>query len=400
MIDCVIHIFKKGMTNYTQNISTEILLTWQKVLLTCNNPLGLTEEMLEESKESAPPLEFEGATYLGRYIIPRQFVRYDEEEQPRDKNNESDHVNDLVNNYEAIGYRLDAQPPIVCFDGKDVSNLKLKAQSGFNRSEALDRINQECYFFDIYLYDSLYWEIVARNVSNHHSNPQLAQKWTDYQKEVVGAVSQGAILATKDYIDAFVDLIAKDKTSKVRKRIKDACYNSCEVFPNFRTYNSTGHGKNTLNGFVKDNGFAKQGVEGRSEEELQEQGYIIYCSGQGNNKATWGRAITHATKLGIPVWFIGYSTKRVKDLEEFRDDYITEFNEQKEIFIQFAREVLGEDGEFSEENFSVKLAGFMAQYTKPNPNDQGRDTEYGLVDMYGNNIKFDPDGDCLTLTQP
>jgi len=384
----------------TNNISAEILMTWQKVLLSCNNPLELTEEMLQESLEKAPPLKFEGAEYLGRYIIPRQFIRYDESEQPRDKNNEADHVNDLVNNYDAIGYRLDAQPPIACFDDADTSKLKLKAQSGFNRNEALDRLDQECYFYDIYNYTSLYWEIVARNVSNHHSNPQLAQKWTDYHKEVVNAVAQGAIDGTKDAIDSFVDMIASDKTSKVRKRIKDASYNSCEVFPNFRTYNSTGHGKNTLNGFVKSNGFAKQGVDGRDEEELQEQGYIIYCSGQGNNKATWGRAITHAYRLGIPVWFVGYSTKRVKDLEEFRTDYIKEFNEQKEIFVNFAKEILGDDGEFSEDRFYVKLAGFMAQYTKPNPKDQGRSTEQGLVDMYGNSIKFDPDGDCLTLSQP
>lgn len=384
----------------TSNISADILMTWQKVLLTCNNPLGLTEEMLQQSLETAPPLVFEGATYLGRYIVPRQFVRYDEEEQPRDKNNEVDHVNDLVNNFEAIGYRLDAQPPIVCFDQKDTSKLKLKAQSGFNRCEALDRIGQECYFFDVYDYESLYWEIVARNVSNHHSNPQLSQKWTDYQKEVVGAVSQGAIPATKDAIDAFVDLIAKDKTCKVRKRIKDACYNTCEVFPNFRTYNSTGHGKNTLNGFIKDNNFAKQGVDGRTDEELIEQGYIIYCSGEGDNKATWGRAITHATRLGIPVWFVGYSNKRVVDLEKFRENYIKDFNEQKELFVQFAKNVLAEDGEYCEEDFPVKLAGFMAQYVKPNPKDQGRPTEYGLVDMYGKSIKLDPDGECLTLTQP
>jgi len=384
-------------TNY---VSADILMTWRKVLQTCNNPLGLTEETLEKSLETAPPLEFAGATYLGRYFVPRQFVRYDEEEQPRDKNNEADHVNDLVNNYEAIGYRLDAQPPIVCFDKNDTSKLKLKGQSGFNRGEALDRIGQECYFFDVYEYESLYWEIVARNVSNHHSNPQLAQKWTDYQKEVVGAVAQGAIPATKDAIDAFVEVIAKDKTCKVRKRIKDACYNTCEVFPNFRTYNSTGHGKNTLNGFVKENNFAKQGVDGRSDEELIEQGYIIYCSGEGNNKATWGRAITHATRLGIPVWFIGYSNKRVTNLEGFRENYIREFNQQKEIFVEFAKNILGEDGEYSEEDFPVKLAGFMAQYVKPNPKDQGRPTEYGMVDMYGNSIKLDPDGECLTLSQP
>ena len=90
----------------------------------------------------------------------------------------------------------------------------------------------------------------------------------------------------------------------------------------------------------------------------------------------------------------------MKDLEEFRSEYVEEFNEQKEVFVNFAKEILDEDGDFSEDRFHVKLAGFMAQYVKPNPKDQGRPTEYGLVDMYGNSVKFDPDGDCLTTKQP
>lgn len=381
-------------------VSVEVETNWLKILKTCNNPLGLTEELLRQSLKTMPPIPFKGAKHLGRYFIPRQFVRYDETEQPRDKNNDVDHVNNLVNNYEAIGYRLDSQPPICCFDDNDVSNDKLKAQSGFNRNEALGRIGQDGYFFDVYQFESKYWEIVARNQSNHHSNPQLSQKWTDYVKEVCNAVDSDVILGDSKSIDEFVDLIASDKTAKVRRRIKDTCYNNCKIFPNFRTYNSTGHGKNTLNGFVKENGFPNQGIEGRSDEELIERGYIVYCAAQGKNKSTWARAITHATKLDIPVWFIGYSDKRVDDLKEFRSDYIGEFNDQKETFVQFAKNILDDGGELIEDSFQIKLAGFMPQYVKPNPKDKGRPTEVGLVDVYGVTIKFDPDGECLTLSQP
>lgn len=388
----------------TQNkfVSAETLMVWAKTLKTCNNPLGLDETVLQQSLQEAPPIEYQGATFLGRYLIPRNFIRYDEQEQPRDKNNDADHVNNLVNNFEAIGYRLDTLPPITCFDDADVSKVKLKGLAGYNRREALERIGQECYFFDVYDFESRYWEIVARNQSNHHSNPQLSQTWRDYQKEVVNAVDTGVVPADQASIDSFVDLIASDKTAKVRRRIKDSCYNTCQVFSNFRTYNSTGHGENTLNGFVKDNGFAKQGIESRTDKELIQQGYIIYCAGNGDNKSTWARCIAHSTRLGIPAWIIGYSPNRVDDLEEFRKDYIQDFNDMKELFVQFANNVVGDgqSGSVDEETFPVKLAGFMGQYVKPNPNDKGRPTETGLVDMFGNNIKFDPDGNCLTLTQP
>ena len=111
----------------TNSISLEVLAMWQKVLLTCNNPLGLTEELVEETLKTAPQKEYPGATFLGRYIIPRQFVRYNEAEQPRDKNNDSEHVNNLTNNFNTVGYRKDAQPPIACFDSQSTSIFALKA---------------------------------------------------------------------------------------------------------------------------------------------------------------------------------------------------------------------------------------------------------------------------------
>ena len=48
----------------------------------------------------------------------------------------------------------------------------------------------------------------------------------------------------------------------------------------------------------------------------------------------------------------------------------------------------------------LKLAGFFPQHTSRNVNDGGRPTEIGLVDVYGKTIQFNPNGNCLTLTQP
>ena len=304
--DCklVLYFIKTNMT--TKNyIPLEVQLVWDKVAQTCSNPLGLTQETVEMSLGTSPPIEYDGATHLGRYLIPRQFIRYDVEEQPRDKSNDSDHVNNLVSNFEAIGYRFDAQPPIAGVDSNDLNAAKRKGLSGYNRNEALDRLGQELYIFDLYDFDSLYWEIVARNKSNHHSNPQLSQTIQDYIKEVCGAVKREVIPVTSDAIDAFVDAIATDKTAKARKKIKVSCYNNCNVFPNFRTYNSTGTGKNTLNGFIGNNQFAKQGVEGRTDSELIAEGYITYCAGNGDNKSTWMRALYHGTRLSLPVFSIG-----------------------------------------------------------------------------------------------
>jgi len=372
---------------------------WAKSSIKCVNPLGMTQDMVEASKTTCPHIEYKNAEYIGRYLIPRNFLRYNDEEQPRDKNNDTDHVNKLKNDFEVNGYNIDCPPPICCFDYESNSPYELKGQSGFNRSEAYNGIDQEMIIVDIYEYETKMWEVVARNQSNHHSNPALVQTKNDYIKEVCNAVDAGIIESTSESIDSFVDEIASDKNQPTRRAIKDACYNNCQVFPNFRTFNSSGtiKNKNSLKGFLHNYGLPPAGIDGRTEEQLKEQGYIVYCAGNGGNKATWMRGIVHGIKLNIPVWVIGYAPTRKADLIEFRESWIEEFNELKETTIQFAGIILNDcdSSDFAEDYFPVKVAGFLPQYVKPNPKDGGAPTEKGLVDSNGTPIKFDPDGDCL-----
>ena len=116
--------------------------------------------------------------------------------------------------------------------------------------------------------------------------------------------------------------------------------------------------------------------------------HIINCAGNGGNKATWMRAIVHGTRLGLPVLVLGYAPTRQSDLRQFRIDYIEEFNETKSYLIEFANNIVndGDTNEINENNFCVKLAGFLPQYVKPNPKDKGMPTEHGIVDVYGNKV--------------
>ena len=388
----------------TLNVSPDTIQFWDKLLVKCANPLELDEKKLQDSLTACPPREYEGATFLGRYLVPRSVLRYNPEEQPREKNNAPDHINKLENDFTVNDYDINAEPPIACFDYESNSSDHVKGQSGFNRNEVFDRIGQEMLILDLYDYESRFWEVVARNQSNHHKRPFLSQTKQDYIKEVCNAVDEGLVEPNSDSIDKFVDLIAKDKTSNIRRQIKNSCYNNCNVFPNFRTYSSSGSvkSKNTLKGFVNSYGLAPAGIEGRSDEELIKQGYILYCAGNGGNKATWMRAIVHGTRLGLPVLVLGYAPTRQSDLRQFRIDYIEEFNETKSYLIEFANNIVndGDTNEINENNFCVKLAGFLPQYVKPNPKDKGMPTEHGIVDVYGNKVTFNPEGNCLTLSQP
>ena len=386
------------LNSNSKTVPVSTLLNWKKVASKCANPLGLDDTIVENSKEVCPPVEYEGGTYLGRYLIPDVFIRYNSEEQPRDKNNDKDHVNDLVNGFTVQGYRMTEKPPIVCFDECDVNTDKLRGQSGFNRKEARERIGQEMYIFDVYEWESSYWEVVARNQSNHHNNPQLVQTKNDYLKEVVNAVKKNLI--TNDQIDDFVDRIASDKTDNIRRWIKKNAHGNCQTYPTFRTYRSTGTDAGSLAHFAtKEIGLAQPGINNRTAREITKQGYVYYNAGQGDNMQSWARAIRYGIDYNVTVWILGYAPERVSDLLKFRKDFVKNFLDMKETFIKFAS-IVAVDGEtisINEDTWPVKFGGFYPQHIQPNPENEGKPTELILVDVNGQHIKFDPDGDCLTL---
>lgn len=371
------------------------------------NPLNIGWKTLDESKKNCTYTVYDNATYLGRYLVPREYIRYNEEEQPRDKNNNPDHVNQLLNDFQVYGYDTTCHPIICCFDEQNRDPHHLRGQAGFNRSEVYDRLGQEVIIADIYKYDSKRSEIVVRNRSNHHRHPSDPQTTNDYVKDVCNAVDEGTIEHTKDAISDFVDEIACDRHHQTRESIKRKTAKNTNLYPNFRTYSSqtTKKTKNTLVGFLDLYGFPKAGIDGRTDDNgksIKEQGYIIYLAGEGGNKASWMRGISNSTKYDIPTWIFGYANERKPCLKSFREKWVEDFIELKELILQFSGNIL-EDcdvSDYSENNFPIKFGGFLCQYVKPNPKDGGRPTEIGLVDVHGNSLKtgkdFDPKADCLT----
>ena len=420
----------------------ETQMEWRLAAASCTetegNPFKLDDTVLERTKIAAPPLHETAIwkkgipddvwEYHGRKLIHDCFVRYDNAEQPREKSNEVDQVNELVNDFEVYGYREDAQPPICVPDPKNNDPSQVKGLSGYHRKAARNNlpIKQKVYFYDVYTFDSPYWERVARNVTNHHGNPQLKQKWTDYRSEVVTAVRDNIVPRDEDAISSFVELIAADKPASTRKKIKAHAFKQCDVYPNFRTYNPKGTGTGTIHEFVcGELGLPKMGFEGRVEEvngieayAIKEQGYILYASDKGDALRAWGSGINKAMRWGVNTWMFGYSNKRVDDLIAWRENFIEEFEAYKENYLLFchhmAKSWVGDEcsddfndldatdliSSIDEESFPIKLAGFFPQHTSRNVNDGGRPTEIGLVDVYGKTIQFNPNGNCLTLTQP
>ena len=421
-----------------KKIPVEIDLTWVKDLQGSDNILELDVNLLDKSLDPSkggilpPHLGNEEwkrtigdkATYLGRYQIPNQYVLFNAEEvQPRAKALDHDHRLDLKISFNAQGYKLDAPCPVATIT-KDLNKYTVKGLSGFHRysvftdnDTGLNAVSQDSYFYDLYKFDTPLYEVIARNITNHHNNPAKSLTKKDLVKEVTNAIEANIIEREVDAIKQFVNAIASDKPAYWRSDIAKLGFSKAGVTPQFRSYSTKGDNQFTLSYSVEnEHNLVRMGVEGRSDEELLAQGYILFCAHRGDAVGAWAKGIYRAGQLGLPVWILGYAANLPNDtLEVFRSGWIEEFVDYKENVIAFAYNLFHDDDKetveiidgLDEDKFQIRLGGFMPQHSQVDPKSGGAPTERGIVDVYGNTIVFDPTGektgtmsDCLTLTQP
>lgn len=392
-------------SSINNTVPLKIELEWNRLIKNQPNPLNLNEDTISLSLKLAPPKKFRGGRHLGRYLVPRSQLVFRPEDQPRDKSNDVNHVDNLANRFELMGYAKDAQPMMGTLS--DGNPLVVNGFAGYHRDMVirLPRIDQSFYIIDIWDFDTPLDRRVARSQSNHHKDVTLSQSINDYVKEIVNAVRADEIRKDETSISDLAWRLAEG--DKTKKQIEDSIIPKAikllgNVFANFQTYSSqTGKnaGKHTLSAWLNRQGIIPQGIQGRTSDQLVAQGYLSYCAAEGDNKSTWMRAITNGQELGIPVWIFGYASTRQSDLKQFRSDWIEEFKETKDLCVEWARGITDsalEDG-INEDAFCVKFAGFLNQHVKPDNTKGGRPTEVGLVDKNGKSIQFDPQGECLTL---
>jgi len=398
------------MLNTISYVSSDITSAWAKQSHNANNPLEVSESLVDKTLELCPPIHKNddtiwkemmgaGVIYMGRYIVPTAFVNYNNELQTRMKSNDQYNLQNLTNDFKSNGILLDKQPPIVAYNGIPT----LEGLSGYHRFSVLKtEFNQEVYFYDLYNFSASpraeFYKEIVRNMSNHHKGAFATQTKHDYYKSVVNSIQQGLVENSVEAIDEYVELIAKPLSEAQKKWIKKEAIATESAISNFKTYSTQrGQGvKGNLSSSLKEMGLPPAGIENRSRKEIRDQGFIIYCATEGDSQSTWMRAITNSIKYDSPVYIIGYSAHTkpsIAELRSFRQEWIDDFEMQKGVMQDFVSKVIGDDIEFNEINFPVRMGGFLPQYTKPNPNNNGAPTEFTLVDDLGKPFDIYSDAD-------
>lgn len=366
---------------------------YDKLITSLSNPLGITEELVAELPE---PLEYNGAKHVARVVAPRSCVNYVQSKQPRDKQNDIAHLNDLKNDFEVYGIRLDKLPPIVKFANDTINPYLLDGIAGWHRDIVLGDLGQEFYVYDIYEFESPWHERLVRSSSNWSSGPQKTQTRNDYLKEICNAVEAGEIAPDPDSISFAVEQIAADRTSKVRRWIKSEAISKTQVIANFRTYNPEGKSPNSIYAFCKANQIPVAGTNGREVVDVMNQGCITYFATNANNMSTWGRGFAFSQKYDLPVLYFGYLAERKSDLREQRLGLLEEFQQVKDLFVKGCFAVAGIENDGEPHDFPIRFAGFLPQNIQPDGISGGLGTENTIVDVDGNPLEFSPDMACLT----
>jgi hypothetical protein len=391
------------MLNTISHVSSDITSAWAKQAYNANNPLGVSESLVDKTLKLCPPIHenhdnpiweemmSSGVIYMGRYIIPTAFVNYNNELQTRAKSNDQSNLQDLINDFKSNGILLDKQPPIAAYNGVPT----VEGKSGYHRNYVIKtEFGQEVYFYDLYNFTASprgeYYKEIVRNLSNDHKGAFALQTKHDYYKSVVNSIQQGLIENSVEAIDEYVEIIARPLSETQKKWIKKEAIATESAVANFKTYSTQrGQGvKGNISSALKEMGLPAAGIENRSRKEIQDQGFILYCAADGDSQSAWMRAISNSVKYNVPVYIIGYSAHTkpsIVDLQSFREEWIDDFEMQKNVMQDFVSKVIDDDFEFItfESNFPVRMGGFLPQYTKPNPNDNGAPTEHTIVDVSG-----------------
>ena len=305
--------------------------------------------------------------------------------QPRDKN--IDYTQrDLAHSYKVNGVMYEKEVMVVELreDGK------LELISGFGRYYVLQQLGVDTYFYDVVKFSTPRWKTVWKrrfNVSKDHTGQGTPQTEASYLNGLIELRDQSQLVHTGPNGDATIlqelELMSKGQLSDKQKQ---------KILEKFRQNNSRyastiAMSKPDANAAAKKLGLPTSGiVKDVSSPAVGQVGFV--CRNGGNLiKEVIGWAKLHHD-YKVPVSIIAYVQHT--DLNE------TEISKKRKAIIKTLKKIHEEYIEpICKEKFHnmVKFEGFLAQICGPDPKQDGRAKERGLVDVDGNIIYEMVDGE-------
>ena len=330
---------------------------------------------IKRSLNVNPPKYGTGIKFLERIPVDlRTLVTKDDlgnSLQPREKDHAEEDHGTLKASFEALGVLYDKEVMVVERRGDG----KLELQSGYNRLYVLlTLLGYSTYFVDVVEYDNPYFKAVWKRRFNASLTDHLGKGSPNTEGSLLLGLDEAKEKSSFDWrnddevIGALHFMANGSKTPKQLQKLLKKWRQTNDPNPNVRGLNSKMANELSEKLELPHKGYCKT----LDKPYFDRAGYNTYGGDFSRKIKEWVDLYDH---YKVPVEMYGFIQYVVAvRISEQRNFYIEEFD----TTTQWMKDHLSE-----KYHNIVQFKGFHAQIRTPNPNDGGKPTERGIVDVDG-----------------
>jgi hypothetical protein len=343
------------------------------------------QEKIEDWKEQAPAYysQFEGVTYTGTFIVPRDQIWYDPDEQIRQLKVIMENVPGLVKSFKReIDYN-DPPPSIQKID------KIYKGRAGWTRDEAFEQLGWTHYFYDVLEFTNRRCRRRFMSATNRTFKPRTGNTINDIFSTIRKMIDYKEMEPSEKNIREEVEfLYIEGDDSDREKMIGELMSVGGIPIGDIRTYHSQS-GRNSTQLWAEDNNYPYGGLKNKNLKDRV--GYVMHSA---TAMGTWLNMLTKAYDLGCvlkkkvrseALAFI--KSPRPADFDNQRLEFETGYKMTKSKLEKVIKNCVSLDKSGNiKVDIPVEWKGFLPQKINSDPMKGGNPTEDCLVDSKGNSM--------------
>lgn len=341
---------------------------------------------IQKSLQLCPPKFDNGTKHLKRIVLNRDSVTYSATHQVRVYNVDTKKIPVLRDSFLVNGFLHSEPPPTIMVDPNNPK--RYVGLSGWHRNAAAEQAEWESMIYDIVEFDSPKAKRIHMNITNHHKAPFIPVTLNDLVKQIKEAVTNKEITNNDKDVKDFIQIIASDKTENDRETIFKTFRRNISTSSNLLCYLSANTGDSSTGVYAE-----KYNLPYKGEGRYNQTGRLGYIFSQSTPKTAlveskklyqkYGKEVEFYAWISNPLEGKGLLDQRTKFLELF-NKFIMDDCES----IHFFMNQLGYNVSLKEiiDNHPVKFKGFLHQDISPDPFNNGKPKEQGIVDVHGNPV--------------
>lgn len=343
---------------------------------------------INESLKLCPPKYQPGVKFVKRIILNRSSVTYHIDKNPRVLNVVAERIPDLRDSFLTNGFIHTEPPPTIKVDPSNKD--RFIGLSGYHRNAAAEQANWKTMMYDVLEFDSPKDERTHRLTSNHVFTPCIPNTVEDLVKQLREAVANKEIPNIESEIKDYIKIIAADKPESVKDKIFKNFKKTQSVSDTLLCYHS-GSGENSTTTYAK-----KHGLPFSGRGNWKTTGRLGYITKESTPRITLHDAKHHSKNHAdqiIEIYAYIQSPIDGKALNRQRKEYKESFDrfiENDCLMLQHQLRIFGFDVPLSDikKKHPVRLVGFLPQDITPDPFNNGKPKENGIVDVNGRSIDW------------